>query len=74
MKGSQFVKFPNAKLAGFFSSLGVAIGSAIITAKHNLGCYSDELIRCIARWLLTEHSESRIRSVVWPALKSRGSI
>jgi len=32
----QFVIFPNAKLVVFLNSFGVAAGSAMITARHNL--------------------------------------
>ena len=32
----QLVKLPNAKLAEFLNSLGVAAGNATMTAKHKL--------------------------------------
>lgn len=33
---TQLVKLPNAKLAVFLNSLGVAAGNATMTAKHKL--------------------------------------
>ena len=37
---APLVKFPRAKLAGFFSSLGVAAGRATITARQSLSIVS----------------------------------